>query len=172
MVRPILEYGNAPRIHQFAGDSDKVEKVQQRATKLCSTLKDLPYEKRLEAMKLPSMYYRRERGDMIQVYTILTGRDRVDQQRLLPLNTSSRTRGHNLKLTKKYGRLNFRKFSFGLRVVNNWNDLPNWVVNAKDVNDFKGKLDKYWSYRQYSVRPTHALVSLTRRPGMERVLQA
>ena len=67
MVRPILEYGNAPRIHQYDGDIDKVEKVQRRTTKMCPTLKDLPYEERLRAMSLPSMYYRRERGDIIQV---------------------------------------------------------------------------------------------------------
>ena len=172
MVRPILEYGNAPRIHQYAGDIDKVEKVQRRATKMCPTLKDLPYEERLRAMSLPSMYYRRERGDMIQVYKIMTDRDRIDQQKLLPLNTDSRTRGHNLKLTKRHGRLNIRKFSFGLRVVNITNELPERVVNAKDVNDFKGLLDKHWSYRQFSTRPTHVLETVTRRPGTERELQA
>ena len=73
MVRPILEYGNAPRTHQFVGDMDKLERVQRRATRLCTELRDLSYEERLRAMKLPSLYYRRDRGDMIQVFKILTG---------------------------------------------------------------------------------------------------
>ena len=34
MVRPILEYGNSARIHQYAGDIDRVEKIQRRATRL------------------------------------------------------------------------------------------------------------------------------------------
>ena len=123
-------------------------------------------------MKLPSMYFRQQRGDMIEVFKIITGKDRVDQEKLLPINKTGRTRGHDRKLVKKRGRLNIRKYSFGLRVVNNWNTLPDWVVNAKDVNDFKGKLDKHWVYKQYSVRPTHAPSILTRRSGPERVLQA
>lgn len=173
MVRPILEYGNSARIHQYAGDTDRIEKVQRRATKMCSQLRELPYERRLKEMKLPSMHYRRERGDMIEVYKILTGKNKVDQERLLPLNTSDRTRGHNLRLTKKRSRLNIRKCSFGLRVVNNWNALPDWVVNATDVNDFKSKLDKHWSGREYSTRSTHVpVINILRRPCRDWELQA
>ena len=61
---------------------DKVEKVQRRATKLCTEIKDLPYERRLQELRLPSMFYRRERGDMIQVYKILKKKDRVDSEKL------------------------------------------------------------------------------------------
>ena len=156
MVRPLLEYGNAPRIHQFAGDIDKMEKVQRRATKLCKAIKDLPYEERLQKLKLPSLLFRRKRGDMIQVWKILTGKDRIDKENLLPLPNSTRTRGHTLKLGKQRGRLNVRKQSFGLRVVNDWNSLPDWVVCAKDINQFKNNLDCYWSKRQYTTRTTHA----------------
>ena len=170
MVRPILEYGNAAKPHQYAGDVDKVEKVQRRATRLCPTLKDLPYEERLKRMKLPSMYYRRERGDMIQVFKIMSGKDRVDQEKLLPLSSSNKTRGHNLKLEKKSSRLNLRKSSFSLRVVNGWNALPDWVINASDVNDFKTKLDKFWAERQYTIRPTHVPVVYS--SSMNREFQA
>jgi len=38
MVRRILEYGNAPREHQFAGDIDKIERVLRRATSEGTTL--------------------------------------------------------------------------------------------------------------------------------------
>ena len=170
MVRPILEYGNAPRICQYAGDMDKLEKVQARATKLCAALRDLPYEDRLKALKLPSLYHRRERGDMIQTYKIMTGRDRVNQGKVLPLSNITNTRGHGFKLAKRHGRLNIRKFSFGHRVVNNWNDLPAWVFSAESVNDFKVKLDRHWIKRQYKVRPTHAESNFKRR--LERESQA
>ena len=136
MVRPILEYGNAPRIQQFVGDVDKLERVQRRTTKLCKDIKDLPYEGRLKKMKLPSLHYRQERGDMIQVYKILTGKDRINQEKLLPRSQLTRTRGHRMKLVKQRGRLNIRKFSFGLRVVNNWNALPDSVVSSKDINKY------------------------------------
>ena len=44
MDRPILEYGNASRLHQFARDIDKLKRVQRRATKLCTDLRELSYK--------------------------------------------------------------------------------------------------------------------------------
>ena len=43
-----------------------------RATKLVSGLKKKCYEERLMALKLPTLKYRRIRGDMIEVYKLLT----------------------------------------------------------------------------------------------------
>lgn len=123
LVRPLLEYGNAPRIHQFMGDMDKLERVQRRATRLCEEVSTLDYEERLEKLKLPSLYYRRIRGDMIQVFKIMTGKDRVDQEKLLPRLQEARTRGHCMKLAKQQSRLNLRTHSFSVRVVNDWNSL-------------------------------------------------
>ena len=121
------------------------------------------------------MYYRKERGDMIQVYKILYKKDRVDADKILPLNKTGRTRGHSLKLAKRPGKLNVRKYSFGIRVTNNWNSLPEWVISAKTINDFKDKLDKFWAYRRYNLR-SHACASSSsvsaEGPSAERVQQA
>lgn len=153
LVRPTLEYGNAVRTTRYAGDIDRVERVQRRATRLCDEIKNLKYEDRLKAMKLPSMYYRRERGDMIQVYKILNGKDRLDGNKIIPLCENTLTRGHSKKLKKKRARLNVRKYSFGLRVTNSWNSLPESVINSSNINTFKDNLDKFWNYRRYSTRP-------------------
>ena len=101
LVRPILEYGNALRTTQYVGDMDKIENIQRRATKLCTDIKNSACEERLRELRLPSMYYRRERGDMIQVYKILTKKDRVDSDRILPRSETKRTRGHSMKLAKR-----------------------------------------------------------------------
>ena len=175
LVRPALEYGNAVRTSRYVGDTDKMEKVQQRATRLCSDIRDLPYEERLKALKLPSMYYRRERGDMIQAYKIISGKDRINKEKLLPASHIERTRGHSKKLMKRRARLNARKYSFGHRVTDSWNGLPNSVVNAKSINDFKDKLDKHWITKHYCTRP-HACaggnVVIPMTTNEERVSQA
>ena len=44
---------------------DMIENIQRRATKLIPGLSDLSYEDRLRRLKLPSLAYRRSRGDMI-----------------------------------------------------------------------------------------------------------
>jgi len=53
------------------------------------------------------------------------------------------TRGHDLKLYKKGVRLDVEKFCFGNRVCDEWNRLPEWVVNVEGVNRFRGNLDHY-----------------------------
>jgi len=51
-------------------DIEEVEKVQKRATKQVKSLRGLPYEQRLRKLNLPTLRYRRHRGDMIEVYKI------------------------------------------------------------------------------------------------------
>ena len=45
-----------------------VEKIQRRATKLVSEIKDLQYVDRLNHLNLPSLRYPRRRGDLIYTH--------------------------------------------------------------------------------------------------------
>jgi len=51
-----------------------LEKVQMRATKLLKEVKNLSFVERLKYLNLPTLQYRRFRGDMIMVYKLLSGR--------------------------------------------------------------------------------------------------
>ena len=62
MVRPHLEYANSVWGPTSRADQDAVERVQRRATKLVRSLRHLSYQDRLKSLKLPSIYYRRQRG--------------------------------------------------------------------------------------------------------------
>jgi hypothetical protein len=53
---------------------DMIENIQRRATKLIPGLSNLSYEDRIRRLKLPSLSYRRSRGDMIEVYKIMSGK--------------------------------------------------------------------------------------------------
>ena len=68
LVRPHLEFANIVWSPRLDKDKKLVKGVQRRATKIILRLKDLTYEQRLEKMKLPSMCYRRLRGDLIEVF--------------------------------------------------------------------------------------------------------
>ena len=39
--------------------------------------------------------------------------------------------------------------SFGIRIMNEWNNLPRWVVEAEVLDKFKHNLDTHWHARQY-----------------------
>ena len=71
MVRPHLEYANAIWGPHFQADIIKVERVQRRATKMIDGLRNVSYQERLKILKLPSLLYRRRRGNMIQIFKIL-----------------------------------------------------------------------------------------------------
>ena len=50
---------------------ESIEGVQRRATKMIPELKHLSYPEKLKKPKLPTMAYRRARGDMIEVFKIV-----------------------------------------------------------------------------------------------------
>ncbi len=52
---------------------DTPENIQRRATRQLPGMRDLSYPDRLKRQKLPTLVFRRVRGDMIQCYKILHG---------------------------------------------------------------------------------------------------
>jgi len=141
LIRPHLEYGQVIWSPQFKRQSKMIENVQRRATKLVPNIKNLPYSQRLKILKLPTLKYRRLRGDLINVYKILTN-DKSCNKNLLPLNKSKyQTRGHDRKLEKNRFNCKLRQCSFSVRVTNHWNSLNNIITNADSINKFKKLLD-------------------------------
>jgi len=63
-------------------DIEALEKVLKRATKIVPHLKHLKYSERLRECKLPTLHYRRIRGDMMETFKILTGKYDIEQPQL------------------------------------------------------------------------------------------
>ena len=74
LVRPHLEYANVIWHPTKIKDITAIENVQRWATKYLPSLKDLSYEEILQKLKLPALWYRRLRGDMIETYKLMTGK--------------------------------------------------------------------------------------------------
>lgn len=165
IMRPHLEYGNQVWYPHHIKDIEALENVQHRATKLVSSLKDLLYEERLRKLDLPTLAYRRSRGDEIKTFKIIIQRyDQEYTEGLFQMRENDMTRGNSKKIFKSRARLNLRKYSFPHRVVNNWNALPEWVVNSKTVFQFESGLNKVWggqepkyNYRALSSKLTRLL---------------
>ena len=71
LVRPHLEYGVTTWFPYKLKHIELIEKVQKRATKQVKQIKNLPYSEWLGRLQLPTLHYRRHRGDMIEVFKIL-----------------------------------------------------------------------------------------------------
>ena len=125
--------------------------MQRRFTKRVIGLSNLDYEERLRKIKLPSLEYRRLRGDMIEVYKIVHKiYDPCTTQTLLTPSGEDITRGHKYKLTKTFTNMrSYQKF-FTSRVTNEWNKLPPEAVSASSLNAFKHLLDNHMEKHWYS----------------------
>ena len=115
-------------------------------------MKDKGYHERLEILKLPSLEFRRLRGDMIEVFKIVHGiYDTKTTEKLLirTPEVSITRKTNNLTLVKiRTNKAPFQNF-FTNRINNIWNALPNDVVNAMNVNSFKNKIDAYFKNYMY-----------------------
>ena len=134
LVRSQLEYGNSVWSPHNKGIIKDLEKVQKRATKLIYQCKDMNYSERLQYLKLPTLLYRRHRGDMIEVFKILTGKYDCDIVPDLNKNNNTITRGNIYILKTNRTTTTLRKFTFSNRIVNIWNLLTDEVVSADTKN--------------------------------------
>ncbi|CAM5097662.1 unnamed protein product [Natator depressus] len=147
MVCPHLEYWVQMWSPHLKKDILALEKVQKRATKMIRGLEWVPYEERLKRLGLFSLEKRRLRGDMIEVYKIMSGVKKVNKEKLYPCSHNIRTRGHQMKLMGSRFKINKSKFFFTQRTINLWNSLPEEVVKARTITGFKRELDKFMEFK-------------------------
>ena len=140
-MKPHLEYAVQFWSPNLRKDIERLENVQKRATKMIAGIRHKSYARRLEDLNLFSLEQRRIRGQLIQVFKILKGIDKLDYSRIFSLSNES-TRGNGLKLkVKRYNTNQYGNF-FTNSIVNKWNALPARVVNTDTVEKFKKELDK------------------------------
>jgi hypothetical protein len=152
MVRTQLDYASSVWAPYKKKHIDMIENVQKRATKQISGMKNLSYEEHLRKLELPTLSYRRLRGDMIEVhyvYKIIQGHYDPEASTIIKLmnDTEQRfsTRTNSKKVVYNRANTNIRKNSFSIyRIAKYWNKLPENIVNAPSINWFKNRLDKYW----------------------------
>ena len=139
-IRPHLEYCIQSWSPYLKKDIKCLDGIQRAITKLVPALIKLDYGQRLQKLVLTTLETRRRRGDLIETFKIMTGKEKLSSEQWI----GYQTRGHSLKIAKQRTRLDLRKHFFSQRVVNEWTSLPQHVIEASTVNMFKNRLDKYW----------------------------
>jgi len=70
VVRTVVVLNRKRIVANKNRDITEIEKVQKRATKLIISLKNVSNTDKLSCLKLPTLKYRRLRGDMMEVFKI------------------------------------------------------------------------------------------------------
>ena len=152
----MLEYANAVWSPWQEGDIKTLEKVQERFIRMLSDVKGQTYEEKLLDAGLTTLKERRLRGDMIETYKTMNGFNRVEKNNWFVITqdtaretrrTTTVTEAGAIKKThileQESPRLEVRKNFFNVRVVNDWNKIPEEVKAQKTVNAFKGGYDRW-----------------------------
>ena len=140
LVRSHLEYANSVWHPKRKTDVDKLERVQKRATKLIPELAKKPYDERLRILNLPTLKYRRYRGDMIELFKMIKG---IYNPMCIPcveFRELSEDLIRTRLLIQHHCHYDLRKFNFTNRVIPIWYSLSDHVVSAEKVNTFKNRL--------------------------------
>lgn len=160
LVRPHLEFANSAWSPRYKKDKILIEGVLHRATRCVPGTKGLKYSERLELLNIPSMSYRRIRGDLIEVYKFLHNIYKCKSPFALNKNG---LRGHQYKLIKNFCHTTLRQNHFTNRVVDTWNMLDPKTIAASSLNGFKNALDKELSEFRYNESVSHPVKSTLKR---------
>ena len=148
-VRPHLQYCTPAWAPYTVADKEVLESVQRRAVNMVSNVSGT-YDQKLRKLGLTTLEENRKRGDMVEMFKLLTGLSKLDYRlffQLAPVRYGAgNTRGNSGYLNvvePTVARTDLRRFFFSHRCPRLWNSLPDSVKQAGSVNSFKAAYDDY-----------------------------
>ena len=158
-VRPHLEYAVQAWCPYTRRDIATLEKVQRIATRLPKNLSSLAYDERCSRLGLTTLETRRMRGDLIEMFKIRTRRLSVAWHHE-PVTGPTRAGRKRPQMRREIvvscaQRYNF----FNNRTAGSWNELPDFVVEAESVNQFKKRLDNFITTQTVNISASNLAMS-------------
>ena len=143
MMRPILEYAGNVWSPHCDKDIQCMERVQRRAARFAANCYSRYHSvtDMMQKLNWPTLKQRRNESKLVMMYKIIHGY--VHIQSTLPLVqsfTNGVTRGHHNKYLQPATRTDVYKYSFFPSAIKLWNTLPEELIDAKTIDEFKNLL--------------------------------
>ena len=147
-VRPHVEFASPVWSPWLEQDIQTLEKVQKKAVGMISGLKGENYIEKCKELKLDTLRLRRDKQDLQEMFKIIKGTGSLNPEDLFrkpETRTGVATRSaddpHFLKIPKT--KLEIRKNSFTVRIIDKWNALPHEMKSLEKIHQFKRALNNY-----------------------------
>ncbi len=103
----------------------------------------MPYEERCSLLKWPTLEKRREYLSLVECFKSIHGLNGLVFEIFFEYSKDKRTRAnHKYKLYFKAAKINCYKYSFFIRIVSKWNNLPSEIVESNSLQQFTNRLRK------------------------------
>jgi hypothetical protein len=146
LVRPQLEYATTVWDPYHKNQVDKIEKVQRRAARYMYVIgrhrNRSSINTMLEDLKWKSLQTRRKEARLIMMYKIINNMVAINSENHLtkPMRKSRHVQNHSYAIPS--ATKDFRKWSFFVNTVKDWNNLPPDIAAAKSLESFKAQVAK------------------------------
>ena len=146
-VRPHVEFATPAWAPWAAADIECLEDVQRRAVRMISGLGTGSYEEKLAELGMTTLSERRHQADMLQMYKILHGLDKVSPgfQPAATGERSTRATADPLNVKVPFARLEIRRNFFTVRAPTLWNNIPADIKDSRNPEQFKYRYRKFRS---------------------------
>ena len=131
LIRPVLEYASPAWNPHMKKDIQALESAQRRCLRLAG-----------ESVLLPSLAYRRLITDLCEVYKYTHDCYKNGLTDMFEYSHNPHLRGHSYKLKRVYVKTTVRQSFFSERIIEEWNALPQSVVEAPTLDCFKRRLKR------------------------------
>ena len=143
MIRPILEYAGNVWSPHCDKDIQCIERVQRRAARFAANCYSRYHSvtDMMQKLNWPTLKQHRNESKLVMMYKVIHGH--VHIQSILPLVQSFSngvTRGHHNKYLQPATRTDAYKHSFFPSAIKLWNALPEELIDAKTIDEFKNLL--------------------------------
>lgn len=148
MVRPILEYASVVWSPNKKVDKEKLEKIQRLAVRfILSRYKRTDSVTRmLHECGLQPLETRRKIARLKLFFSLYNGQLKIDPALYLKeVHKRSRRLNHTKTVQPYCSRIDVFKYSFFAQTIEEWNSLPECVINLIDASHFESSLEELFS---------------------------